>query len=565
MAPKRKGFLIVGVVMVLAAIGSAFYAKFIEWIIAAFEERSDSVIWWGPLGVIALTSFNGVFGYLQTTRTNKLLAGIQVDMQEKLFDTLVTADLARLQSEPPAALATRFSTDIDLIRTAMRRGFEAIRALLVLISTFIVMLTIDWSLTLALIFIFGLAVFPVNKIGARVRVISRETQADIASMAANINEGLSGIRMVRTYQLEDHLRREANGLFARLYKLRVKLVEWQARTSPLMEILVGIAIGVLLLLVSWRLNRETITLAQFMGLLTGLGVAASPARQLGQAYATALQGQAALERVFDLYDAPNHIRSGDQRVENTEGAIRFEDVGFTYPGGGEALKDFDLSIDAGQKVAFVGRSGAGKSTVFNLLPRLFDASEGRVLLDGRDITTLDLGDLRRQISVVSQDSVLLTGTVAENIGFGRPEASREAIITAAKDAAAHDFIEKLPQGYDTPITGAHQFSGGERQRLSIARAMLRDAPILLLDEPTSALDAQSEAAIREALDRLAKGRTTLVIAHRLATILDADLIVVMEAGRIVETGTHAALLENDGAYAELYNLQFSGAEPMSVS
>ena len=223
------------------------------------------------------------------------------------------------------------------------------------------------------------------------------------------------------------------------------------------------------------------------------------------------------------------------------------------------MDGFTLTIEPGMRVAFVGRSGAGKSTVFNLLPRLYDPTAGRILLDGHDLRSLTLASLRDQIAVVSQDSVLLSGTVARNIGFGRRTATRAEVEAAAAAAAADGFIRALPAGYDTEVMPtAGQFSGGERQRLSIARAILRDAPVLLLDEPTSALDAESEALIRGALDNLARGRTTLVIAHRLATVLDSDLIVVMDQGRIVERGTHAELLRLRGLYADLYELQFAG-------
>jgi subfamily B ATP-binding cassette protein MsbA len=273
-----------------------------------------------------------------------------------------------------------------------------------------------------------------------------------------------------------------------------------------------------------------------------------------------MQGRAALDRVFMLFDVENTIVDGPQTLDRVRGAIRFDAVQFAYPDGHVALQDFDLTIAPGTRTAFVGRSGAGKSTVFNLIPRLYDPTGGRISLDGRDLRDLTLASLRDQIAVVSQDSVLLTGTVAENIGFGRRGADRKAIEDAARAAAADGFIRGLPRGYDTPVVPTdNAFSGGERQRLSIARAILRDAPILLLDEPTSALDAESEAQIRAALDRLAEGRTTLVIAHRLATVLDADVIVVMDRGRIVERGSHADLLARDGIYSDLYQLQFAGA------
>jgi subfamily B ATP-binding cassette protein MsbA len=306
-----------------------------------------------------------------------------------------------------------------------------------------------------------------------------------------------------------------------------------------------------------------IDLGGFLGLLTALGVATNPAQRLGNSYARALQGVAALDRIFSLFDAKNTIRDGSfeyPKGEKAEGRITFDHVGFTYPDGYEALSDISLDIEKGRTFAFVGRSGAGKSTVFNLLPRLFDATEGAIRIDGRDIREFTLSALRDQISVVSQDSVLLKGTVLENIAFGRPDATRAECIEAAKAASADEFISNLSDGYDTPVDPSkHAFSGGERQRLSIARAILRNAPILLLDEPTSALDAESEAAIRDALDRLSEGRTTLVIAHRLSTIMHADQIVVMDRGRIAEIGTHEELLKTGGIYADLYNLQFNMA------
>ncbi len=545
--------------MLIVSGASAAYAKLMQAVIGAFERGDTSVIWWGPVVVIALTVVTGLSDYFKQTTLNRAITQTEGDMQKAMFDTLVTADLARLQTEAPAGLAARFSYDIGNISRAVKSILGTLSSVLTIIVTFAVMLTIDWPLTLGMIVIFALALAPVNVIGRKLKNLSKRTQREVSAMSAEVVEGLSGIRMARTYQLEGPLSAQAGEIFDRLVGLKQRQNRWTARVSPLMEILTGLAVAVLLLVVGIRMSAGTITLAEFTGLLTGLGVATGPARRLGGMFGTTQMGAAALERVFLMLDTRNTITDGPETLGRVEGHIRFETVGFAYANGHVALRDFDLGIQAGTRTAFVGRSGAGKSTVFNLLPRLYDPVSGRILIDGQDIRSVTLASLRANIAVVSQDSVLLTGTVAENIGFGRPGASRAEIETAARDAAADEFILALPRGYDTQVVPtAGQFSGGERQRLSIARAILRDAPILLLDEPTSALDAHSEAQIRTALDRLSHGRTTLIIAHRLATILDADTIVVMDQGRIVEKGSHAELLALGGLYADLFHLQFAG-------
>ncbi len=543
----------------VVALASAGYSKLIQLVMAAFQVQSQAVLWWGPLGVIALSAANAAGQYFKEVTGNRVTNRMETELRKTMFARLVGTDLARLQSEAPAGLAARFSSDIGLVGTAVRSILGGITGVLTLVVTIVVMMTIDWTLTVGICLVFALALIPVNRIGRRLRRLAKTTQAEVALMTSEVTEGLSGIRMARTYRLEEPLSESADTVFERLFGLRLRQNRWQARVAPLMEVLVGIAVAILLLVVGLRIRAGTISIADFTGLLTGLGVIAGPARRLGGNFASVQQGAAALDRVFMLFDAENTILDGPETLGRSLGQIRFEDVHFAYPDGHVALEGVDLVVEPGMRVAFVGRSGAGKSTIFNLLPRLYDPTAGRIRIDGHDVSSLTLASLRDQIAVVSQDSVLLSGTVAENIGFGRRSATREEIEAAARAAAADGFIRALPQGYDTQVMPtAGQFSGGERQRLSIARAILRDAPILLLDEPTSALDAESEALIRDALDRLARGRTTLVIAHRLATVLDSDLIVVMDRGRIVERGTHAELLGKKGLYADLYQLQFAG-------
>lgn len=546
--------------MIIAAIASAAYAKMIQLIIAAYEMADTSVIFWGPVGIVTISISKGISSYFQQVASNTALFRFEAKLKKAMYRKLIHADLFRLQGETPAALAARFSVDSELLRTSVQAILAAVSGMSVIIAAVAVMLSINWQITLILLVVFSLAISPISSVGRKIRNISKGTQAQLSGMNSEIVEGLSSIRMVRTYQLENHLDETTSGTFSKVESLRITDMKWKGRLSPLVEILSGTAIAALLFAVSWGISRGTITVADFIGLLTGVGVLSQPARQMGSTFAVAAQGTVALDRIFPILDAQNEIvdKSNAVVLDNTKGQVQFEAVEFVYPNGFAALKDLTLNVPAGSKVAFVGRSGAGKSTVFNLIPRLFDPTGGHVLIDGMDVKDISIESLRRQIAVVSQDAVLLSGSVRENIGFGRLGAASDDIENAAKSAAADDFIQRLPEGYDTPVTSAgNHFSGGEKQRLSIARAILRDAAILLLDEPTSALDAESEAAIKTALDKLAKGRTTFIIAHRLSTILDADMIVVMDQGSVVETGTHKELLENNGLYAELYRLQFA--------
>ncbi|MEM8570075.1 MAG: ABC transporter ATP-binding protein [Pseudomonadota bacterium] len=558
--PYRAPLFIALFMAFLVAGASGAYAKVIQLVVAALQEMDPNVYWWGPLLVIVLTGINGTAQYFKEVVSNKVVTRMETNLRKQMFATLVDADLARLQREPPAELATRFSADIGLVGNAVRGYVSGITNILTILVAVIVMLTIDWSLTLALLAIVAVALVPVNLIGRKLRAISKKTQTQIGRMTSEVAEGLSGIRMARTYRLEKPLAASSSAVFERLYELRLRQYIWRARVAPLMEVCIGLAVAVLLVVVAQRVMAGTTTIADFTGLLTGFGVISGPVRRIGGSYANLMQGRAALDRIYALFDAENYVAGGPREVQHVHGSVHFEDVSFAYPDGHVALENVTLTIPQGKKTAFVGRSGAGKTTVFNLLPRLYDPLSGSISIDGIDLRDFTLASLRDKIAVVSQETVLLSATVAENIGFGRPGATREEIEAAARDAAAEEFIRALPEGFDTLIRPSEQsFSGGERQRISIARAMLRDAPILLLDEATSALDAESEAQIQSALRRLAEGRTTMVIAHRLATVLDADLIVVMDRARVVEMGRHDELLARKGLYADLHGMQFAGS------
>jgi len=563
---RHRGALALNLALIAVVAGAtSAYPLIIKWALEGFEARAEWVVIWAPWLVIAAVALKSGALYAHRLLTNAVLSKVDMDLQSEMYASLVRADLAKLELEAPAATASRFTTDVLYVHRAAEKLITAlIRDGLTLIGLLGALLWIDWELTLYALAALPFAALPVGAIGKRLRRIARRSQEEAAAMTARIAEGLSGIRLAKTYRLEDYLAARAGETFEALRRLRLKAADQRARIDPVLEALAGGGLAVIFLVIGMRITAGGNTIGDFMALVSAILPAGQSLRAFGALYAEVQQGVSAAERVFAvLDDAPGIAdRPGAEALPRLRAEIRFEGVGFRYPDGSRALAGVDLTVPAGTKVALVGPSGAGKTTLMNLIPRLHDASEGRVLVDGRDVRDATLESLRSQVAVVGQDPVIFDDTVARNIGFGRLGASREEIEAAAREARAHDFVAALPEGYDTRCgERGGRFSGGERQRLTIARAMLRDAPILLLDEPTSALDAESEAAVRAALDRLSAGRTVLVIAHRLSTIRDADLIVVMEAGRVAETGRHDALVAKGGLYAELHRLQFrEGAE-----
>ena len=539
----------------------------VEWINAGFgagegrfSPSLDQVLMIGPALIIGLGLINAGAMYAQSRLNAGAALSALRDLQNDMFAQLMALDFAQAREEASGQMISRFTNDAIVLRETLTRASNAVRDALTLVSLCAVMIWYDWIMFLVVLAIYPLIGLPVARIGKLLRKTSANAQQQAGDLASLVSETVIGARMVKTYQLEPLERARAAGAFDERLRLLKTMAYARALNEPLIFVAGSVAVALVVLVAAQRISAGALSAEAFIGFIVALLMLSQPARGLGTLHVIMQEGFGAFERMLGLIDARPTIttRPGAPDLALGPGAIRFEGVGFAYHKDATALEEVSLDIPAGKTVALVGESGAGKSSLMNLLPRLYEPTSGRILIDGHDIAEVSLRSLRARIALVSQDAVVFDMSALENIAFGRPGASRAEIVTAAEAAAANEFISVMADGYDTPLgEGGAGLSGGQRQRIALARAFLKDAPILLLDEPTSALDAESEAKIQEALKRLTAGRTTLVIAHRLSTVKDADLIVVMDRGRIIETGTHDELMERKGAYAKQASLQLA--------
>jgi subfamily B ATP-binding cassette protein MsbA len=526
-----------------------------------FIGQDGSLLWVIALGVVALAVVKGFATYLQAVLMTIVGQRVIADVQMRLFDRLMHADLAFFHANPTGSLISRFTNDANMLRGAAANvlaGFG--KDALTVVFLVILMFRQDWVLALAAFVVFPLAFKPLISMGRRMRRVSANTQAELGQFTTLLDQTFQGARHVKAYGMEAYEAQRAELLIERVVRLINRATRIRSAASPLMETLGGLAVAIVILYGGHQVVEGVRTPGTFFSFITALLLAYQPMKSLAGLNANLQEGLAAAQRVFSILDIEPTIQDAPtaKPLVIRGGEIRFTGVRFTYHGGAPALAGVDLTVPAGKTVALVGASGAGKSTILNLIPRFYDVAAGEIAIDGQDLRGVTLASLRAGIALVSQEISLFDDSVRANIAYGRFGASEQDIVAAARAAAADDFIRALPNGYDTMV-GEHgvKLSGGQRQRLSIARAMLKNAPILLLDEATSALDTESERLVQGALRHLMRGRTTLVIAHRLSTIVDADIICVVDQGRIVEIGSHAELLTRGGIYARLYGLQFA--------
>ena len=507
--------------------------------------------------------------YAETVLMTRIGQRVITDVQTLLYSRLIHADLAYFNARPSGVLISRLTNDVWLLRGAAANVLTGIgRDAVTIVFLVGVMFYQDWALALAAFVAFPLAIRPIVGIGRRMRRVSVNTQAEMGQLTTLLTQTFQGARHVKAYGMEAYEERRAASLFERIFRLVDRANRTRARAAPMMEALGGAAIAFVIFYGGHEVIIGARTPGAFFSFITALLLAYQPVKSLATLNASLQEGLAAAQRVFEVIDIEPTIgdRPDARPLRVAGGEVRFTQVRFGYHPGTVALDGITFTVPAGSTVALVGPSGAGKSTVLNLIPRFYDVDGGGIAIDGQDIASVSLASLRGAIALVSQEVTLFDDTVGANIAYGRFDAPPAAIEAAAVAAGADGFVRDLPQGYDT-LVGERgvRLSGGQRQRLAIARAMLKDAPILLLDEATSALDSETERQVQTALRSLMRGRTTVVIAHRLSTIIGADLICVMDRGRIVETGRHAQLLARNGLYARLYETQFATERELAAA
>ena len=523
--------------------------------------RAEKDILYASLAMIGLALIAGILMYYNSQLSGTISTGIYKNIVDDLYSKIQTLDMKYFSDSKVGDLMSRFSSDASMINSIILDSFTIILYLMTAIFYLVVLFITDWKLTMGVFLIAPLLLVVVKRYSSKLKHMGKNRQEISGELNSKLQETLSGIRVIKAFTTENYEKSKFKNLSSKLRFFTRKAIGYEAKANSIAESLNYIMFSLLLFFGGYRVIRSggTFTPGDFMTVLAGMGAMYTPAKRALKLYNGINTNSAAVDRIFEILDIESKVIDSENATQFKEfnSTIEFKNVDFEYEENKNVITNFNLSVKKGEKIALVGNSGGGKSTIVNLLPRFYDVSHGTIEIDGVDIKKYKLKSLRKKIGIVPQDTFLFSGTIEENIKYGNRTATTEEVIDAAKQANAHVFIEKLSNGYLTEIgERGVKLSGGQKQRIAIARAILENPEILILDEATSALDNESEKLVQDALEKLMKDKTSFVIAHRLSTVISCDKIIVLQAGEIREIGTHAELLEKNGIYKSLYERNF---------
>ena len=561
----KKYYILIILNILLALVSSAVSATPVTLIKRLFDRgiqgKDEKDILYAAGGMILLSVLGAFLVYWTTILSGKISSSIYKNIVDDLYVKIQSLDMEYFSTTKVGELMTKVLNDPANVNTFILEFFEFLKYVFTAISYLVIAIRIDWKLTLGMFIVAPILMTTVKKYSKKLKKSGKERQEATGTLNSKLQETLSGIRVIRAFATEKQEIRNFKKISLELKKVVMKTVGYNAKSNSVSEALNYVMMAILLLFGGYRILRGRVfTTGDFLTIMSAIGSMYTPVRRSANIYNSLSTNIPSIGRIFEILDVVPEIADAPDCInfEEFKSDITFENADFSYKDSDEkVLKNINLVAKKGETVALVGNSGGGKSTLVNLIPRFFDVTGGKITIDGIDVKNYKIKSLRKKIGIVPQETFLFGGTILENIKYANQNASVEEVVEAAKMANAHEFIEKLEQGYETEIgERGIKLSGGQKQRISIARAILENPQILILDEATSALDNESEQLVQDALEKLMKGKTTFVIAHRLSTIINSDKIVVIQQGEIRETGTHEELLDKDGIYKSLYNKSF---------
>ena len=563
--PYWKRGLAAGICTIIAAGGTAYLPFVIKDMVdQVLSEKNTTMLNWIVVSIVVVFVIRGIAYYGQSYLMNYVGQRVIIDIRKAVFEKLQRLSMSFYDKHKTGTIMSYVTNDVSALQSAMVENVvEMITETVILVASIVMMLYLDWKLFLVTFCTFPIVLWFIDNFGKRIRKSGSRIQEVTADITSVLQEVASSPRVIKSFVREDYEIDRFDKENMNNFRANMKYAQLSSTLTPTIEFVAAVGVSIILWYGGNSVINGSITAGSLVAFLTYAVNISNPIKRLSRVIGNIQKALAAAQRVFDVLDLPEVIKNAPDAklLPKVKGDVRFNDVSFAYNENEEVLSHVSFEVKPGEMIAFVGPSGAGKSTVASLLPRFYDATSGSITIDGEDIRKVTLNSLREQVGIVPQETVLFNGSVYDNILYGRLDATREEVEAAAKAANAHDFIMQLPNGYETMLGDrGMNISGGQRQRISIARAILKYPQILILDEATSALDTESERVVQEALDRLMVGRTSFVIAHRLSTIKNADKIMVLEKGQLIEQGTHDELMAMDGLYAHLYKIQYRSKE-----